>query len=203
MNYSGNKRKKRKNKKMVFLLITALVTITLSTVIISLAIRNSKLNSELMHVEAMAAEIVPEEETTEPVESTNPYKSIKMADYEMDYLERILALEAQGEPFEGQVAVVEVIFNRVLSDEYPDSVYKVLSQDGQFCSWKYLENPYNVPNQTQKNAIKFAIEHGPTVIPMHCYEEGLEAPERYVFFATYEANGSDFFQIGNHYFGKG
>ena len=116
----------------------------------------------------------------------------KMTDDEYELMAEILALEAQGEPFEGQVAVVEVIMNRVLSDSYPDTIYDVLSQKGEFSSWKYLENPYNTPVETQYQAIDYVIENGPTQLSTD-----------YLYFSTGKAKyAKDFIKIENHYFGR-
>ena len=67
---------------------------------------------------------------------------ISLTDQEIDLLARIVWLEAGGEPVEGQEAVVEVIFNRMASDLYPDTLYDVLSQRNpvQFCSWRSRES---------------------------------------------------------------
>lgn len=68
--------------------------------------------------------------------------NITLTQDEIDLLARIVWLESSGEPIEGQEAVVEVIFNRIASDKYPDTLYDVLSQGNptQFCSWKNREN---------------------------------------------------------------
>jgi N-acetylmuramoyl-L-alanine amidase len=62
---------------------------------------------------------------------------ITLTEEEIDLLARIVWLEACGEPVTGQEAVVEVVFNRMASDIYPDTLYDVLSQGNpvQFCSW--------------------------------------------------------------------
>lgn len=64
--------------------------------------------------------------------------NISLTDDEIDLLAKIVWLEANGEPVEGQEAVVEVIFNRMTSELYPDTLYDVLSQNKpvQFASWK-------------------------------------------------------------------
>lgn len=64
--------------------------------------------------------------------------NISLTDEEKDLLARIVWLESRGEPQEGQEAVVEVIFNRMASDKFPNTLYEVLSQGNptQFCSWK-------------------------------------------------------------------
>lgn len=104
----------------------------------------------------------------------------------------ILALEAQAEPYEGQKAVVEVIMNRVLSDEWPDTIKGVLSQKGQFATWRYRTHPYNTPTEEQYRAVEEAIKNGPSVIP-----------DDYVFFATSRVNGKGHIRIGHHWFSRG
>lgn len=113
------------------------------------------------------------------------------SDYERDLVARILALEAQGEPYEGERAVVEVILNRVLSPEWPDTIYDVLSQRGQFAAWKYLDHPYNTPTVSEYQLIEDTVLAGPEILP-----------EGYVYFATSKVNGSGFIRIKNHYFSK-
>ena len=45
---------------------------------------------------------------------------------EVRWLSKIIHAEAQGEPFDGKLAVGTVILNRVNSDEFPDTVYGVI-----------------------------------------------------------------------------
>ena len=47
-------------------------------------------------------------------------------------LARAVYFEARGEPIEGQLAVAQVILNRVASGRYADSVCGVIDQPGQF-----------------------------------------------------------------------
>jgi len=42
------------------------------------------------------------------------------------WLSKIIHAEAQGEPFNGKIAVGEVVLNRVASDEFPDTIYAVI-----------------------------------------------------------------------------
>ena len=74
--------------------------------------------------------------------------NITLTKEEIDLLAKIVWLESQGEPTEGQEAVVEVVFNRMASEKYPDTLYDVLSQGNptQFCSWKNRERA----NPTEK-----------------------------------------------------
>lgn len=135
-------------------------------------------------------------ETLEPERETfNLYEHIamEMTSEEFRLLGLILAMEAQTEPFDGQKAVVEVIFNRVLSPDFPDTVYDVLSQKGQFATWKWRNKPYNTPNKTQTDAIAEVIANG---------NQNTILPEGYVFFSRGKVNGTDFIKIGNHQFSR-
>lgn len=74
-----------------------------------------------------------------------------------DLLERLVQAEARGEAYEGKVAVAEVVFNRVDDNDFPDSVYEVITQDRQF-------EPYatgtinNSPNADSVKAVQEALE---------------------------------------------
>jgi N-acetylmuramoyl-L-alanine amidase len=51
---------------------------------------------------------------------------------ELDLLARLVRAEAQGEPYQGKVAVAEVVINRTHSPLFPDSITAVINQKGQF-----------------------------------------------------------------------
>ena len=121
----------------------------------------------------------------------NEYSAIKMSKKERELLEWMLALEAKDQPDEGQRAVVEVAFNRVLSPEWQDTVHDVIMAKGQFDSMNYMDEPYATPSQKERDNIDYVLEHGRTVLPAD-----------YVFFATYKANGKDFIKIADHYFSR-
>ena len=77
-----------------------------------------------------------DEKILEPI-PTNPYTELieNLTDYEKELICRITVRECIDEPIEGQRAVIEIIFNRILSSEWPNTVEKVLSQKGQFATW--------------------------------------------------------------------
>lgn len=83
----------------------------------------------------------PEIATEETIAIIGNRWNITLSEEEIDLLARIVWLESCGEPQEGQEAVVEVIFNRMSSDKYPNTLFDVLSQQNpvQFCSWKNRE----------------------------------------------------------------
>ena len=84
--------------------------------------------------------------------------NITLTPEETELLARIVWLESQGEPVEGQQAVVEVVFNRMRSEVYPDTLYEVLSQKNpvQFCSFKN-RNRAN-PTQKEYESIKQVLD---------------------------------------------
>lgn len=120
----------------------------------------------------------------------NVYSSIPITDEEYDLLLWCVTLEAVGEPDVGQRAVVEVVLNRYLSG-WGKTIKEILLQKGQFDGMNYINKPYATPTDKEKNNLDFVLRMGRTVLP-----------EDYVYFATYKANGKDFIQIQNHYFGR-
>ena len=120
----------------------------------------------------------------------NEYSSIPISDEEYDLLLWCVTLEAVGEPDVGQRAVVEVVLNRYLFG-WGKTIKEILLQKNQFDGMNYIDKPYATPTDKEKNNLDFVLSIGRTVLP-----------EDYVFFATYKANGKDFIQIQNHYFGR-
>lgn len=89
---------------------------------------------------------------SDETESNNRW-NISLTEDEVDLLAKIVWLEARGEPVEGQEAVVEVIFNRMASELYPNTLYDVLSQNNpvQFVSWKKRDKAQ--PTETEYQSI--------------------------------------------------
>lgn len=131
-----------------------------------------------------------EEPINDETSIQNEYSGIQISDSEMEELKRIVAAEAQTQSLEGREAVVEVIFNRVLSDEWPNTVHGVLSQKGQFATWRMRNQSWVVPDAAVA-AIEYVLENGRTVLP-----------EGYVYFDTKGTNGRNHIKLGGHYFGR-
>ena len=131
-------------------------------------------------------ELISDESSTQ-----NEYSGISISDSEMEELKRIVAAEAQTQSLEGREAVVEVIFNRVLSDEWPNTVHGVLSQKGQFATWRMRNQSWVVPDAATA-AIEYVLEHGRTVLP----------DTSYVYFDTKGRNGKGHIRIQDHWFGR-
>lgn len=131
-------------------------------------------------------------EATEKVETI--YGGISISEDEYALLRSILALEADydTEGHDGQKAVVEVIFNRVLSDKWPNTVEDVIYQRGQFATVKYLKKPYNLPGEHEDDAISAVLRETETVLP----------DTTYVYFDTKGVNGRKHVRIKHHVFGR-
>ena len=130
------------------------------------------------------------EESTESTKQ-HEYSNISISDTEMEELKRIVAAEAQNQSMEGRKAVVEVIFNRVLSSKWPDTVHDVLSQKGQFATWRLRNASWVVPDAAVA-PIEYVLENGRTVLP----------DTSYVYFDTKGVNGKAHIKLGAHFFGR-
>lgn len=78
----------------------------------------------------MADAAVPRPRTLD--EQVGAYGRIGVADAEQDCLANAVYFEARGEPIQGQLAVAEVVLNRVASKKYPDTICEVVVQPWQF-----------------------------------------------------------------------
>lgn len=98
------------------------------------------------------------------------YGSLLLTADEIETIARLVRLEAEGEPFAGQVAVAEVVLNRVASKVFPDNVYDVVYQTYPSVQFTPAANiPYTAATQTQYDAVQAALR-GPNILPMDvCY----------------------------------
>ena len=82
------------------------------------------------------------------------------SDYEIELLAKAAFREANTLGTEGMINAVSVIINRVLSDKFPDTVYGVLSQSGQYACWNG-SGISGTPTDEAYEAVQYVIEHGP------------------------------------------
>ena len=137
-----------------------------------------------------AAAIVLTPMTARAEEPQPVYADVSVSEYEGDLLERILWAEANDQSFDGQKAVVEVIFNRLRSSEWPNTIEGVLSQKGQFATWKSRNKVR--PTEVQSDVISEVLRETETVIPAD-----------YVYFSTKKHGWRhDCFKIEDHWFGR-
>lgn len=114
------------------------------------------------------------------------YPGIELTWEEQQLLAKIVWIEARGEPAEGQQAVAEVVFNRMMSEDFGDTPRSVIFAEGQFRSVAFLDEAEAW--QAQYEAIENALE-GPYILPMNV-----------VHFATYAVNDNVWGEIGGHIF---
>lgn len=114
------------------------------------------------------------------------YPGIELTQEDRDLIAKLLCMEAESEPFEGQQAIAEVILNRLAAGTFQSSVKNIIYAQGQFAAADrlYLADP----THTQYEAIDRAL-NGPYVLP-----------KEVTFFATYKVNDNFWGKIGNHYF---
>lgn len=134
-------------------------------------------------------EVLPTQEPVSKVVAR--YENVTMTEEERQEMAAIIYLEARGEPAEGQQAVAEVILNRVISPDFPDSVSEVLHQgEGkavpQFSTIGLLSEAE--PTQAQYDAIDAAL-YGPSILPADV-----------VFFSQNGENDRVWGEIGGHVF---
>lgn len=157
---------------------------------------NAGIHSTLRPCRRQRREETPEEPEEPPVEPEpeNRYAELHFSDEDVYILGLGLVYhEARGESFEGQVAVVEVVLNRMLSDYFPDTVEEVVFQKyGDV--WQFSPAPYLYsaePDKEQYLAVHTAIEEREHILS-----------EDTVYFSTAPYNESVDMIIGNHYFCK-
>lgn len=114
---------------------------------------------------------------------------IEYAEYELDELAALVYLEARGESEEGQQAVAEVVLNRVLDVDFPNTIHDVI-YDTEFGVQftPYEEVAYTTPTEIQYEVINRAL-YGNLILEKDV-----------VYFATTALNNNVYAVIGNHVF---
>ena len=114
------------------------------------------------------------------------YPDINLTWEEQTLLAKVIWVEARGECPEGQQAVAEVVLNRMVSDNFPDTLSEVIFAEGQFNSAKFLDDAD--PGQAQYEALENAL-NGVSVLPIDV-----------VYFARTPKTDKVWGQIGGHVF---
>ena len=90
-----------------------------------------------------------------PVSGSSFYKSDEVL-----WMARIIHAEASGEPFNGKIAVGNVVLNRVRSPQYPNTIYGVIfdRKHGTQFSPVSFGTIYNTPSEESVIAAKICLE---------------------------------------------
>lgn len=199
-----NRKRSRSHKRLMYRLLNALFLAVFAIIVIVITAKDAQSEQiaftvadeptsgglQLVELVHRTEEIptVPYEQPTTP--ETEPplsrYSSIDLSEEDIDLLARIIWLEARGESFEGQQAVAEVVFNRMLSEYFPDTLHEVIYEKNQFTTARNVHNAD--PGSTQYMAIEAAL-NGPNILPLDV-----------VFFSVAPQNDNIWGSIGNHVF---
>lgn len=112
---------------------------------------------------------------------------IELTDEEVDLLAKILWVEARGESDLGVSAVCEVILNRMVASQFPDSLKEVLSQKSQFSSWGLRGKAQ--PTERELKIIHDVLRGNSDILSMDV-----------MYFSTKPRNKHVEIEIGNHFF---
>lgn len=119
----------------------------------------------------------------------NRYSAMELSAYDLELLARIAWREARGEKAIGMRMVIEVVLNRVLSSQFPDTVEGVLYQKGQFAQGDGVPSLEEiVPTQDQYDAVSLVMNETP-ITDADVY-----------FFATTALTDNVFMRVGGHFF---
>lgn len=156
--------KKEIEKMETIVLTTSILKSNSDDIVLRAAERNKKIRLEAearQKEEATKAELKKKE-----AQKPRYVVSRGRSPIEMDtrLLEKIVMAEAGGEPYEGQVAVANVVLNRVSSRRFPNTIRGVIFQRGQF-SPVGTGRIYKVsPSKSVKNAVRAAL-NGEQAVP--------------------------------------
>jgi N-acetylmuramoyl-L-alanine amidase len=92
-----------------------------------------------------------------------PVRAVAWANYDEDelyWLSRIISAESKGEPFLGQIAVGNVVLNRVRHSAYPNTIYGVIfdRKHGTQFSPVSFGTIYQTPTESSVIAAKICLE---------------------------------------------
>ena len=113
------------------------------------------------------------------------------------WLARIIYAESNTEPFEGKIAVGNVVLNRVRSGEFPNSIYDVIFDKKYGTQFTPVDNGsiYNTPSEDCIKAAKICLEGYTLSDRILYFIDAVHASNMWV------ANNREFaFILGNHTF---
>ena len=116
---------------------------------------------------------------------------------ELYWLSRIISAEAKGEPFRGQIAVGNVILNRVAHKDYPNTIYNVI-----------FDKKYGVQFTPTQSGTIYAVPTADAVRAAKICLEGYTLSDRILYFFNpaiaqshwISQNRTYVFRIGRHSF---
>lgn len=124
-------------------------------------------------------------------EIASSLEEIKIADTDIEELAHLVRCEAGNQSLMGKRAVVDVVLNRVDSEDFPDNIHDVIYQTGQFScvrdgNWEKYQNAVD---ETDYEAVELELADRTNTEIVYFSSQGC-------------ANGSLVYVIGDHYFAK-
>lgn len=92
-----------------------------------------------------------------------------LTDKEINLLEVVVQHEVGGLSKDYKTLVAELIYNRILSNDFPNSVYEVLYQPNQFCGIEYWYYPSYPVDEETKEVVKEVFSKDYTSHPATYY----------------------------------
>lgn len=116
--------------------------------------------------------------------------NIQLTLEEIELLSRTVQLEAGGEIKESKYATTETILNRISSEKYPNTLQGVLSQKGQFSTWKDINSEKAVPSTDTYEAIVHVLMGQTNMVACSILQ------------FNNQPIGNNSIKIGNQYYGE-
>lgn len=127
------------------------------------------------------------------VKAETPYQNkwnVYLTPIEIELLSRTVQLEAGNEIKESKYATVETILNRIISNKYPNTLVEVLSQNGQFGTWKHITTTKAMPTFDTYQCVAMVLIGQTNVLSY----DSLHFNNKPI--------GNNPIKIGNQYYGK-
>ena len=124
----------------------------------------------------------------EPMPNTDVFRygDLQLSQEDKDLIARLVCMEGESEPFEGQQGIAEVILNRMAAGNFPSTAKGVIFAEGQFLAAGQLH--LAEPTHIQYEAVERAL-NGPYVLDGDV-----------VFFSKFAVNDNVWGTIGSHIF---
>ncbi len=130
------RRKKRsKSTTTAIMAVVVVIACLMRSVFPSKSANNDDISPEEPEIVEEAPVIIIVDNETPPEENNsnpNPYADLELAFEEKELLACMAYNESRGEPFEGQIAVIQVALNRYMHEAYSGSISDILLAPYQF-----------------------------------------------------------------------
>lgn len=112
---------------------------------------------------------IPKESPKESPKPSPKQGAIGMSSEERYWLEKLIEAEAADEPYQGKLAVANIIANRVKDGEYGHSVDAVIRAKNQFSPWKDGAIYRRTASGDTKKAVVEVFDNGVRVLPSNAF----------------------------------